>query len=194
MTCLFMLKDLCIKIELRRAPPTFWDRPAPPPTKADRRATADIMKLAHSSMRWLPHRDNRRKHYIVISVDDSLLKLPKVLSNMFSWTLSLRLTEWHRWKTGLVNVQQKFYIWKQQMIENQNVPTSIRCLATDSPPINLSPVTLFRYRFSFRRIYFRIDSPPGDYILKQSLRGGRETISSPVKINSPRRRVYFDAS
>src|SRR6218665_1311649 len=70
------------------------------------------------------------------------------------------------------------------MIENQNVPTSIRCLATDSPPINLSPVTLFRYRFSPRRIFFRIDSPPGDYILKQSLRG-EKLFHPPLEINSP---------
>src|SRR6218665_537937 len=52
-------------------------------------------------------------------------------------------------------------------------------------PLKLSP----------RRLYFDTDSPPGgsvseyirppgDYILKQSLRG-RENISSPVEINSP---------
>ena len=39
------------------------------------------------------------------------------------------------------------------------------------PPRSLPPETLFRYRFSPRRICFGIDSPPGDYILKQSLRG-----------------------
>src|SRR6218665_3488231 len=40
-----------------------------------------------------------------------------------------------------------------------------------SPPRSLPPETLFRYRISPRRICFRIDSPPGDYILKQSLLG-----------------------
>src|SRR6218665_1034378 len=57
------------------------------------------------------------------------------------------------------------------------------------PPRSLPPETLLRYRFSLRMICFRIDSPPGDYILNQRLRG--ETISSPVEIKSPRRRVYF---
>src|SRR6218665_586445 len=48
-----------------------------------------------------------------------------------------------------------------------------RCPVTESPPRSLPPETLFRYRFSPWRICFRIDSPPGDYILKQSLRGER---------------------
>src|SRR6218665_1163310 len=35
-----------------------------------------------------------------------------------------------------------------------------------------------------QRICFRIDSPPGDYILKQSL-WGRENVSSSIEIYSP---------
>src|SRR6218665_2019168 len=43
-------------------------------------------------------------------------------------------------------------------------------VSRDSLPLE----ALFRYRFSQWRIYFSIESPPGDYILKQSLRGERE--------------------
>src|SRR6218665_2098587 len=61
-----------------------------------------------------------------------------------------------------------------------------RCLVTESPPPrSLPPETLFRYRFSPRRICFGIDSPPGDYILKQSLRGGRNYFIPPRNKLSP---------
>src|SRR6218665_2028135 len=68
-----------------------------------------------------------------------------------------------------------------------------RCPVTESPPKksppgdsisiqNLPPEDLFRNRFAPRRLYSKTKSPGG------------ETISSPVEINSPRGRVYFDAS
>src|SRR6218665_2133240 len=47
---------------------------------------------------------------------------------------------------------------------------------------NLPPEDLFRNRFAPRRLYSKTKSPEG------------ETISSPVEINSPRGRFYFDAS
>src|SRR6218665_1771609 len=61
---------------------------------------------------------------------------------------------------------------------------TFRCPATESLPRSLPPETLFRYRFSPWWIFFSIESPPGDYILNQSIRG-RENVSSPVEINSP---------
>src|SRR6218665_3431474 len=67
-----------------------------------------------------------------------------------------------------------------------------RCPVTESPPRSLPrrlyfdtdspPEDLFQNRFAPRRLYSKPKSPGG------------ETISSPVEINSPRRRVYFDAS